>query len=489
MDPKLTRKLAAILYADVDGYSRLTGTDEEGTHNTLGRHLDIVTDTIQAHRGRVVHFAGDAVLAEFDSVVDAVTCAMTAQSELKKNNDNLPDEKKLQFRMGINLGDVIVDRNDIYGEGVNIAARLENIAEPGGIAISESIYQQVKNKVDYIFDDLGDHIVKNIADPVSTYRIRIDPNDEPVKRVDPVKRALWRGIAATAVLIIGVELITFGVWHQFFKPIDPETLALKRKQEYEARLTVQPLPASLTPGTKFRECADCPEMVVVPSGDFIMGASEGDKASRKNERPLRRVKIAEPFAMGRFEITFAQWDACVAAGGCSYTPQDRGWGRGNLPVIYTNPSDIDQYLAWITKLTKHNYRLPSEAEWEYAARAGSNTTYPWGNDIGKNNANCLGCGDQEGDRTTPVGYFKANNFGLFDMHGNVWEWTADCWNGSFGGAPTDGSAWTIGDCDRRVLKGGAWGKKANDSRSSRRRNDKIDLRSGKRGFRIVMTLP
>ena len=172
-----------------------------------------------------------------------------------------------------------------------------------------------------------------------------------------------------------------------------------------------------------------------------------------------------------------------------HLPQDRGWGRGNRPVIYVSWNDIQEYLKWLSKLTGHKYRLPSEAEWEYAARAGSKTSYWWGEKIGEARANCNGCAKSAGDQTIPVGIYKANPFGLFEVHGNVWEWTADCWNGTYAGAPKDGSSWTTGNCDTHVLRGGSWGVKPKHLRSARRRKDKNNLRSGKRGFRIAMTLP
>jgi len=166
----ITRKLAAILYADVAGYSRLTGADEEGTHRTLDAYLDAFTASIKSHDGRVVHYAGDAVLAEFTSVVAALTSAAAVQRELEARNRDHPDDRKLRFRIGINLGEVIVDRDDIYGDGVNIAARLESLAEPGGICISGSVHDQVKGKLDLEFEDLGEQTVKNIAVPVRVWR-------------------------------------------------------------------------------------------------------------------------------------------------------------------------------------------------------------------------------------------------------------------------------------------------------------------------------
>ena len=230
-------------------------------------------------------------------------------------------------------------------------------------------------------------------------------------------------------------------------------------------------------------------MVVVPTGSFMMGAAEGEKGKRGDEGPQHQVRIETPFAIGKFEVTFAEWDACVTVGGCNYSPQDRGWGRGNLPVIYTSWIDIQDYFTWLSSLTGHQYRLPSEAEWEYTARAGSTSSFPWGEKMVEGYANCTGCGPSSGDRTVPVGSLQPNTFGLFDMHGNVWEWTADCWNGSFGKAPGNGIAWTVGNCDSRVLKGSAWGRKSIDLRSARRIKDPLNLRSGKRGFRVVMTLP
>ncbi len=151
--------------------------------------------------------------------------------------------------------------------------------------------------------------------------------------------------------------------------------------------------------------------------------------------------------------------------------------------------DAQEYVAWLSKLTGLRYRLPSEAEWEYAARAGSDTAYWWGDDIGVDRANCAGCGKGAGATTVPVGSFGANPFGLYDVHGNVWEWTADCWNGSYAGAPVDGAPWVSGECKRRVLRGGSWGIKPIKLRSAHRRGDKITLHSGKRGFRVGLTLP
>jgi adenylate cyclase len=171
----LERKLTAIFYGDVAGYSRLTGQDEEGTHRILSSYLDAITSTIENHRGRVVHFAGDAVLADFPSVVDSLSCAVSAQQDIKFRNKDYSDDNKLEFRIGVNVGDVIVDRNDIYGDGVNIAARLESLADSGGVCVSGAVYDATRGKLKFEYEFLGEQRVKNIADPVRAYRVIIGP--------------------------------------------------------------------------------------------------------------------------------------------------------------------------------------------------------------------------------------------------------------------------------------------------------------------------
>ena len=211
-------------------------------------------------------------------------------------------------------------------------------------------------------------------------------------------------------------------------------------------------------GDVFRDCADCPEMVVVPSGSFMMGSPPSEEGRWDEEGPVHRVMIGARFAVGVYEVTFEEWDACVSAGGCGgYRPDDEGWGRGQRPVINVSWEDAQAYVAWLSGETGEAYRLLSEAEWEYVARAGTTTRYHWGDDIGRNLANCDGCGSRWDDElTSPVGSFGANAFGLYDVHGNVEEWVEDCWNDSYAGAPRDGSAWMSGYCSLHVLRGGSW---------------------------------
>ena len=232
-----------------------------------------------------------------------------------------------------------------------------------------------------------------------------------------------------------------------------------------------------------------PEMVVIPAGSFRMGCMSG-RDCYDHEKPVHTVTIRQSFAMSKYEVTFSDWDACVSAGGCNrYRPDDRDRGRGNRPVINVSWRDARLYASWLSRETGESYRLPSEAEWEYAARAGSTTRYSWGNDIGRNRANCDGCGSAWDDsKTAPVGSFAANAFGLHDMHGNVSEWVEDCWNDSYAGAPSDGSAWLSGECGSRGLRGGSWLSNPRSLRSVDRRWFTTGFRSYVIGFRVARTL-
>ena len=234
-----------------------------------------------------------------------------------------------------------------------------------------------------------------------------------------------------------------------------------------------------------------PEMVVIPAGSFLMGCLSG--SCYRNE-PVHSVRIAS-FEMSKYEVTFEEYDAFTDTTGRERT-DDEGWGRGRRPVINVSWHDAVAYTQWLSSQTGKNYRLPSEAEWEYAARAGSTTRYSWGNDIGRNRANCDGCGSQWDDRqTAPVGSFRDNRWGLHDMHGNVEEWVQDCWNRSYRGAPTDGSAWE--DCGTdsglfgkyvrtdRGVRGGSFYTSKYDLESEHRDWFNPWSRSGGSGFRVA----
>ena len=271
--------------------------------------------------------------------------------------------------------------------------------------------------------------------------------------------ALSAGHAWIALESVKKYLSATGKEGQFYK----EALALLNKAE-------QMLPLE-------------PEMVVIPAGSFKMGCVSGiDCVS--DEEPVHEVKI-DSFALSKYEVTFEEYDAFTDATGRERV-DDRGWGRGQRPVINVSWYDAMAYAAWLSKQTGKTYRLPSEAEWEYAARAGTTTKYSWGNEIGINRANCDGCGSQWDDKmTAPVGSFEANAWGLYDLHGNVWEWVQDCWNENYEVAPADGSAWTAGDCDQRVFRGGSGLSALGYLRSARRLNHSTESRYRDLGFRVA----
>lgn len=248
----------------------------------------------------------------------------------------------------------------------------------------------------------------------------------------------------------------------------------------------------------FRDCPSCPEMVVIPAGEFVMGSPAGEIGRKaREEGPQHRVTIGQTFALGKYEVTYAEWDACVSDGGCNgYRPKDRGWGRGNRPVIYVSWYDAKAYVAWLSRKTGKRYRLPSEAEWEYAARAGTTTPFHFGSTISSDRANYNGRRTYGSGRkgvyrakTIPVGSFPSNAFGLHDVHGNVWEWVEDCWNDSYVGAPSDGSAWTSGHCNTREMRGGSWTYGPGSVRSAFPNWNPSDSRAYDGGFRVARTLP
>jgi formylglycine-generating enzyme required for sulfatase activity len=215
----------------------------------------------------------------------------------------------------------------------------------------------------------------------------------------------------------------------------------------------------------------------------------GEKDRVRYEVPQHQVTIAKPFAVSRFEVTFDEWDACVTLGGCAYQPPDIDLGRGTRPVINVSWDDAQDYIAWLSGITGKEYRLLTEAEWEYAARAGTTTAYSWGDEIGKGNADCDGCGGQWDKKLAPVGSFKPNAFGLYDMHGNVAEWVEDPWHGSYDGAPVNGSAWLQGgNPSVRVVRGGSWYNYPQSFRAAVRLGNTSDNRVIVIGFRLARTL-
>ena len=233
-----------------------------------------------------------------------------------------------------------------------------------------------------------------------------------------------------------------------------------------------------------RDCAVCPEMVMVPAGSFTMGSPSSETGRSRDEVPQHRVTFSKDFAVGKFEVTYAEWDACAADGGCNgYKPPDEGWGRGTHPVVNVSWNDAQAYIAWLRRKTGKPYRLLSESEWEYAARAATVSAFYWGARASPASAKY-----NASNGTATVGSYAPNSFGLYDMSGNVSEWASDCLNNSYEGAPADGSAWTTGNCDLHALRGGAWNSGPSNLRSANRDWDAAGFRVNRNGFRVARGL-
>jgi len=264
---------------------------------------------------------------------------------------------------------------------------------------------------------------------------------------------------------------------------DPaEHAAAPRRTEAAATPDGDPGRSGSKPGDIFRDCSQCPELVLVPAGFFEMGSNDSPF-----EKPVHRVHIARAFAVGRREITTAEWDQCVAAGSCARGQHAQE--GGDRPMTDISWSDAKAYAAWLSRETGQKYRLPTEAEWEYVARGGTRTAYWWGRDVRQKFANCRDCGNGSSGEIMATGSFFANPFGVFDTAGNAAEWVEDCWNDSYRNAPTDGSAWTKGECRQRVLRGGSFDSDARYLRSASRFRYDADVRYYANGFRIVRELP
>jgi formylglycine-generating enzyme required for sulfatase activity len=252
---------------------------------------------------------------------------------------------------------------------------------------------------------------------------------------------------------------------------------------------------ALKPRDTFKECDKCPEMAVVPAGSFTMGSPSGEPERRDNETQIR-VSIAKPFAVGKFAVTFDEWDACVADSGCGgYRPDDLGFGRSNHPVVMVSWNDAKSYVAWLSAKTGKQYRLLSEAEREYVTRAGTTTPFWWGSAITTQQANYNGHwaynGGSKGEArlgTVPVQTFEPNPWGLYQVHGNVFDWVEDCIRQGTDAAPTDGSAWTAGGCDNRALRGGAWFMQPVYARAASRFFMSPTVQQPIYGFRVARTL-
>ncbi|MCA1410071.1 SUMF1/EgtB/PvdO family nonheme iron enzyme [Bradyrhizobium sp. NBAIM20] len=500
----MPRRLAAIIVGDIASYSRMMQADEEGTHARVKRiERDIIQPSIIEHHGSLVKTTGDGFIAVFDSPVEAVRCSIVIQQNLVGRNASIPKHSRLEYRIGVNLGDVIVEPDDIYGDGVNIATRIEGIAQPGQVYISGAIYEQIKHKIVCGYESLGDRKVKNITDPVRVYRVL--PDADAVGKTRSRRENVLLFLLITALLVIAGYVLWYvlvqhrsQVGQQAAAPPIAAPLASPTPQSVpslpspaapapQAAPAASPLPTTVPPPaaspspspasspsvTPVRE----PEMIAIRGGSFAMGSNDDP-----TERPVHQVTI-KPFSIGKYPVTVQEWNECAAAKACGFTAT----GKDDAPVSNVSWTDAQQYVAWLAQATKKPYRLPSEAEWEYAARGGTQTKYWWGDKLQPGMAGCKDCGELAAEQPAKVGSFKPNPFGLYDMGGGIDQWVADCWHRTYQGAPSDGSAWTSADCGSHVLRSGSWKNDARYVRPSNRGGYDTGVRYPTHGFRIALS--
>jgi formylglycine-generating enzyme required for sulfatase activity/class 3 adenylate cyclase len=498
------RRLASILAADISGYSRLMQLDEEGTFARVTRQRrELIEPNLAEHNGKLITYTGDGFLAMFDSPVEAVRCAIVIQQSMVGRNASLPRDQWILYRIGIHLGDVVVGPSDVYGDGVNIAVRLEGIASPGDVFVSGGVYEQIKNKLVCAYQSLGDRQVKNITDPVSVYRVLPDP-----AALGQARRKRWP-VALLAVLLAVNFAILGGLYfllQQRQVANQAPTVAERTGPPAVTANTPPPSPApapepvekpkgsssvsapAQAPVERPKESTPSapvappiaaqliPEMVPVPAGAFSMGSDEDP-----SEKPIHQVTI-KSFAIGKFPITVREWNACVAAKSCSYAPT----GKDDAPVTNLSWTDTQQFVEWLSKATQKPFRLPTEAEWEYAARGRTRSKFWWGDQLQASMANCKGCNEPyETAQPLNVGSFKPNPFGLYDMGGNIHQWVADCWHENYQGAPSDGSAWVESDCLSRVIRSGSWKNDPSYVRPSNRDHYDATVRYPTHGLRVA----
>jgi formylglycine-generating enzyme required for sulfatase activity/class 3 adenylate cyclase len=496
------RRLAAIVAGDISGYSRLMQIDEEGTHSRVKRiERELIEPSIVEHHGKLIKTTGDGFIAIFDSPVEAVRCGIVIQQNMVGRNASLPKHHWIEYRIGVNLGDVIVEVDDVYGDGVNIATRLEGIANPGQVYISGGIYEQIKHKLVCGYESLGDRKVKNITDPVRVYRVL--PDVAAFGKVRKRRENVLMVLLSLTLLVIA----SGALWYLLVQPrsqladqastpattrVESPKLATSAssiaKQEaplspsspaatvapQQAAPSIQPASSPPQPASVVRE----PEVSQLRGGSFAMGSNDDI-----SEKPIRQVAI-KPFAIGKYPITVREWNECATAKAC----EPVATGKDDAPITNVSWSDAKRFVAWLADVTAKPYRLPTESEWEYAARGGTQNKYWWGDQLQPGMANCKNCADVAGaEQPVKVGSFKPNPFGLYDMGGGVDQWVEDCWHKNYQGGPSDGSAWLGGECSAHVIRSGSWKNDASYVRPASRDSYDTNVRYPTHGFRIALT--
>jgi formylglycine-generating enzyme required for sulfatase activity/class 3 adenylate cyclase len=514
------RRLAAIVAGDISGYSRLMEIDEEGTHGRVKRiERDLIEPSITEHHGRLVKTTGDGFIAIFDSPVEAVRCGIVIQQNMFGRNASLPKHHWIEYRIGVNLGDVIIEEDDVYGDGVNVASRLEGIADPGEVYISGGIYEQIKHKLVCGYESLGDRKVKNITDPVRVYRVLPDP--AAFNKTRKRRENILIFLLSLILLVIASGVLWYLISQPYGKARDQASTQVPPKTPngllsraplakqsaplpqpsppaapatQEAGPQIQPAPSTAqaakgatsqpqlaTPAAPARQPTVAvrePEMNLLRGGSFIMGSNDD-----LTEKPTHQVTI-KPFAIGRYPVSVREWNECAAAKGCAFAAT----GKDDAPVTNVSWSDAKHFVDWLAGATRKAYRLPSEAEWEYAAHGGTQTRYWWGDQFQSGMANCNNCNNIPADeQPIKVGSLRPNPFGLYDMGGGVDQWVEDCWHKNYQGAPSDGSPWVEGDCVSHVIRSGSWKNDARYARPTNRDSYDTNVRYPTHGFRVALS--
>nr|VFJ76843.1 MAG: Formylglycine-generating enzyme, required for sulfatase activity, contains SUMF1/FGE domain [Candidatus Kentron sp. FW] len=509
-------------------------------HNKCREYAQVVREVLEGKTGLETEAEHLAKLRRMLGLTEAE--AREVEAGIEKEISTQRHQRKLEryaalFREAIRQeGSSLSDETRVQMAGIRQALGLtdeeaETIRLPAKLDIRFDIPEA---RVSIDGEDLGgftytlaagDHTVqvsKTGYEPFET-RIRLEPGEErtlPVTLAPKPARLIVRSNVSGDIVIIDGKAMgptnpdaytltpgahTIRVEKKGFEPFETRVvLAAGGGETIRARLVAQaPIANSPVAGQTFRDRlkdgSPGPRMVVLPAGEFMMGSPEDEPGRDSDEGPQHRVRIANPFALGVTQVTFADYDRFAQATGRKL-PDDKGWGRDRHPVIRVSWKDARAYAQWLSEETDKEYRLPTEAEWEYAARAGTTTPFSTGDCITTDQANYKGnvdyanCGAKTGvyrEKTVPVGSLPANPWGLHEMHGNVWEWTADCWHGDYNDAPEDGSAWgeeNGGDCSLRALRGGAWNFEPRRLRSAFRGGRNPGGALDNMGFRLARAL-
>lgn len=469
-------RLASIVAIDIVGFSTMSERDQRNAARKVENLRARIERVAGSCGGRLFNTAGDGFMLEFGSAGSALKAI---QEILDKKSKGEPP-----IRVGAHVGDVVVTAtDDLLGHGVNVAARLQELAEPGTALVSAEFRSMARTSPTAAFQSKGQKPLDNIDQRVQTFEILSGRK----KFARASRRVAWGGVGAVALAaLLYFSPAIFRVAQGFIangNGAQPEAAASTTPAAPAAPEETLPPHSARTPGEIIRDCDNCPEMIVLPGGIFVMGSPANETGRGRDEGPQREVSIS-PFAIGKYEVTFSQWDSCLAGGGCNgYSPPDRGWGRGNRPVTDVSWEDAQSYLDWLNAQAGGlRYRLATEAEWEYAARGGQSTAYAFGGRVSQAQATF------RARETTPVGAHEANGFALFDMHGNVQEWVEDCYATNYELAPIDGAAVQSDECSRRVYRGGGYADQAPLLRASARRAGTPAQRMNGVGFRVVRTL-